>query len=79
MLLYRWLKEVAPSTELRLWYHHDIDKWKQFCTKYKAELKDSEALKELKALVREHKDVTFLYASKNETHNQALALKELIL
>ena len=75
----RWLKEVAPSTALRNWYHHDVEKWEQFCTKYKAELKDSEALAELHTLIREHKDVTLLYGSKDEEHNQALALKEFIL
>src|SRR5579872_1792207 len=75
----RWLKEVAPSTELRNWFQHDPDKWKQFCTKYKAELKDSAALKDLHDLVREHKEVTLLYGAKDEEHNQALALKEFIL
>lgn len=73
-----WLKEVAPSTALRKWFGHDPEKWKQFVSKYKTELKGSEALKELRAGVRKHKTITLLYGAKDEQHNQAVALKQLI-
>jgi uncharacterized protein YeaO (DUF488 family) len=43
-----WLKEIAPSTELRNWFNHEPEKWKEFCTRYKMELKDSAALSELR-------------------------------
>jgi uncharacterized protein YeaO (DUF488 family) len=73
-----WLKEIAPSTELRKWIHADMSKWKQFETKYKKELEDSEALGTLKSIVRKHKTVTLLYTAKGEEQNHALILKELM-
>src|SRR5262249_16007045 len=73
-----WLKEVAPSTELRNWFQHEPENWKAFIPKYKAELKGSEALKELKARVKEHKQVTLLFGAKDEEHNQAVVLKQLL-
>jgi uncharacterized protein YeaO (DUF488 family) len=74
-----WLKEIAPSTELRNWFNHEPEKWKEFCIRYKMELKDSSALPELHALLRIHRDVTLLYAAKDEQHNQALALLQYIV
>jgi uncharacterized protein YeaO (DUF488 family) len=74
-----WLKEVAPSTDLRNWFNHEPEKWKEFCIRYKMELKDSAALSELRTLLRSHRDVTLLYAAKDEQHNQALALQHHIL
>jgi uncharacterized protein YeaO (DUF488 family) len=73
-----WLKEVAPSTELRKWFNHDPEKWTPFKAKYKTELKGSEALKELRALIKKHKTVTLLYGAKDEEHNHALALKQFL-
>src|ERR1700749_2255986 len=70
----KWLKEVAPSTELRKWFHKDMTQWTEFATKYRHELKDNPALEELKADIKEHKTVTLLYAAKDEEHNHALAL-----
>jgi len=74
-----WLKEIAPSTDLRNWFNHEPEKWKEFCIRYKMELKDSAALSELRTLLRGHRDVTLLYAAKDEQHNQALALQHHIL
>ena len=74
-----WLKEIAPSTDLRNWFNHEPEKWKEFCTRYKRELKDSAALSELRALIRSHQDITLLYAAKDEQHNQALALQQHIV
>jgi uncharacterized protein YeaO (DUF488 family) len=73
-----WLKEVAPSNELRKWYDHDPEKWTAFKHAYKKELKDSEALKELIDLLHHHKVVTFLYSSKELERNNAVALKEFV-
>jgi uncharacterized protein YeaO (DUF488 family) len=74
----KWLKEVAPTNELRKWFSHDPEKWKQFITKYHSELKGSDAFKELRSLVKEHKTVTLLYGAKDEEHNQAEALRQFL-
>jgi uncharacterized protein YeaO (DUF488 family) len=73
-----WLKEVAPSTALRQWFNHDPAKWEQFIEKYKKELAGNEAFDALKQLVKKHRKVTLLYASRNETHNHALVLQQLL-
>ena len=72
-----WLKEVAPSTELRKWFGHDPEKWPEFQTKYRAELKDNPALPELRKLCRDG-DVTLVYAAKDESHNDAVVLRQLL-
>jgi uncharacterized protein YeaO (DUF488 family) len=73
----KWLKEVAPSTELRKWFQHDPKKWAQFCTKYREELKGSAALTELRDDIHRHKSVTLLFGAKDEQHNDAVALRDL--
>lgn len=69
-----WLKEVAPSTELRKWFDHDPEKWDSFRKKYYAELKGQPAVKEMKQIIKEHNTVTLLYGAKNENYNHAIAL-----
>ena len=66
-----WLKEVAPSTELRQWFNHDADKWVEFQKRYRA------AFAELKALALQG-DLTLVYSARDETQNQAVVLKQLI-
>ena len=73
-----WLKEVAPSTELRKWFHAGKGSFADFKKKYLAELKENPALKELKSLIKEHKKVTLLYAAKDEKENHALILADLL-
>jgi len=74
-----WMKDVAPSKELRKWYHSNFDKWNEFKKKYKDELKDkSGTLNELKQLIKKNKTVTFVYSSKEEKYNNASALKEFV-
>jgi len=71
-----WLKEIAPSTELRQWYNHDVEKWPEFRKRYFAELKQrGELLDELKQHIAAG-TVTFVFAAKDEQHNSAVALKE---
>jgi len=73
-----WLKEVAPTTELRKWFNHDPKKWKMFCKRYLHELAEKkELLEQLKTLTKK-KNVTLMYGAKNEEYNQARALKEFI-
>lgn len=72
-----WLKEVAPSAELRKWFGHDPEKWIEFKERYHAELKNNPAWSELQSIARrEH--VTLVYAAKDQLHNEAVVLKELL-
>jgi uncharacterized protein YeaO (DUF488 family) len=73
-----WIKDVAPSPDLRKWFGHDPARWKQFKQRYWKELKDKK--KHLDVLRRKAKEgkVTFIYAAHDEEHNGALALKEFI-
>ncbi len=70
-----WLKDVAPSTELRRWFGHDPDKWDEFRLRYQKELKDKDDL--IKLLKRKAKTgtITLIYAARDEEHNGALVLK----
>jgi uncharacterized protein YeaO (DUF488 family) len=73
-----WLKEIAPSQELRKWYNHEIDKWPEFQKKYKDELKANKiAVERLKQLLKKG-NTTFVYGAKDTEHNSALVLKEFI-
>jgi uncharacterized protein YeaO (DUF488 family) len=72
-----WLKEVAPSNELRGWFGHEPEKWAEFQKKYRAELKQ-ETLAALRKLEQEHKKVTLLYGAKSEERNQAVALLKIL-
>jgi uncharacterized protein YeaO (DUF488 family) len=70
-----WLKDAAPSDELRKWFAHDPDKWKEFKRRYAKELDaNKEALEPLLGMVKKG-DVVLLYAAKDEVHNNAVALK----
>ena len=70
-----WLKEVAPSTELRKWFDHRIDRWKQFRTRYFAELDRNSAVQQLRTIC-ERGPVTLLYSARDVEHNQAQVLSE---
>ncbi len=72
-----WLKEVAPSTELRNWFKHDPEKWPEFQKRYRSELKQ-EALDSLRKLEKQHKKVTLLYGAKSDERNQAVALLNIL-
>ena len=73
-----WVKEVAPSTELRQWFAHDPEKWAEFQKRYRAELKDNPALPELKALASGEGHLTLVYAAKDEQYNDAVVLKQVL-
>lgn len=73
-----WLKEVAPTAELRRWYGHDVDKWPQFRQRYIAELRNNPAAEDLRRQLRDKKTVTFVYAARDPEHNSATALKSFI-
>ncbi|MEO7264476.1 MAG: DUF488 domain-containing protein [Ferruginibacter sp.] len=71
-----WLKEIAPSTELRKWFNHDPGKWKEFKKRYQQELKKNK--EQVSLLNEQHKkgEVTLVYGAKDEEHNEALVLQE---
>ena len=75
-----WLKEIAPSTELRQWFHNSdrTDRWEQFKAKYLLELTQNRVVAELKDIVDQNDTVTLLYAVNDERQNHALILKEFI-
>lgn len=70
-----WLKDTAPSNELRKWFGHDPDKWQEFQRRYSSELAErKEAVQSLLDAAGKSV-VTLLYSAKDEEHNQAVALK----
>ncbi len=71
-----WLKDIAPTTELRKWFGHDPDKWKEFQKKYHQELKKNN---EQVSLLNEYLKkgiVTLVYGARDEEHNEARVIKE---
>jgi len=69
-----WLKEIAPSDELRKWFGHEPERWAEFQKRYKAELEgNGEAVAQLRGLLRDGK-ATLLYGAHDEAHNNAVAL-----
>ncbi|MBP6216344.1 MAG: DUF488 domain-containing protein [Luteimonas sp.] len=72
-----WLKEVAPSTELRQWFGHDPAKWAEFRKRYRAELKGNPAWAQLESLSHQKK-LTLVYAARDQVHNEAAVLQELL-
>ncbi len=73
-----WLKEIAPSDELRKWFGHDPARWAEFRTRYREELKGhGELIDRLRAEARTG-TVTLLFAAKDEEHNNAVVLKEIL-
>ena len=73
-----WLKNLAPSTELRKWYGHEPSRWAQFRKRYLAELEAMDDVVALLKYVTKEKAVTFVYAASDEKRNSALILKELL-
>ena len=73
-----WLKDVAPSSELRKWFGHDPAKWKQFQVRYRKELRENkDALELLKEKTKEC-TATLVYGARDEEHNEALVLKMIL-
>jgi uncharacterized protein YeaO (DUF488 family) len=73
-----WLKDVAPSTDLRKWFGHDPTKWNEFQVRYRAELREKkDIIKLLKKEAQEH-SVTLVYGARDEQHNEARVLKTIL-
>ena len=73
-----WLKEVAPSTELRKWFGHEADKWTGFQKRYGAELKNNNEQLSLLRKEAAKGPITLLYAARDEEHNEAIILQGLL-
>jgi uncharacterized protein YeaO (DUF488 family) len=74
-----WMKEIAPSNELRKWFGHDPGRWNEFKKRYRDELKEKkELIKQLNTLEKIHKTVTLVYSARDEKHNNALVLRDLL-
>lgn len=75
----QWLKDLAPSKELRQWFGHDPEKWAEFRRRYHAELDaNREALASLDELLKRESRLTLLFGARDEQHNNAIALAEYI-
>jgi len=70
-----WLKDVAPSTELRKWFSHDPDKWRTFQRRYFAELDEKPEVLEAIFMALRRGRVTLIFSSHDMDHNNAVALK----
>lgn len=75
-----WEKDLAPSTDLRRWFAHEPERWKEFVARYRAELASpaaAVAVARLRKLASRRK-VTLVYAASDETHNNAVALRTIL-
>ena len=79
LVLAGWLKEVAPSDALRRWFGHEPERWEEFRCRYRDELKAQQvAMRPLRDALKRG-PVTLVYSAHDETHNQALVLREFLL
>lgn len=75
----QWLRDIAPSTELRRWFGHDADLWNEFQRRYRSEVKhNDEQLQELLRLT-DKGTVTLVFGARDEEHNDAVVLKQILI
>lgn len=74
-----WIRDVAPSTELRRWFDHEVERWPEFVARYRRELASHGDLLDLILdLERQHDTVTLLFGARDELHNEAEVLAEVL-
>lgn len=73
-----WLKEIAPSPNLRTWFGHRPERFETFSKRYESELAKNPAVTELRRIIAEHPIVTLLYGAKDPNINQAVVLQKFI-
>lgn|SRR5512143_1450315 len=73
-----WVKEVAPSTELRKWFHHDPTRWAEFGARYRKELRKQEDALDLLRQNASRGTVTLVYSARDPERNQAVVLKRVL-
>ena len=75
----RWMKEIAPSAELREWFGHDEARWQEFRSRYTKELRrHKHLLTELRSIAR-RRPLTLVYSARDEEHNDAVVLRHALL
>ncbi len=74
-----WLKEIAPSDVLRKWFGHDPARWEEFRRRYRGELESQGELLERLRAEAKRGTVTLLFAAKDEEHNNAVVIQELLI
>lgn len=74
-----WLRDVAPSTELRKEFRHDPDRFADFAERYRVELDANPAIEALRETVKAHDVVTLVYAAHDTEHNQAIVLRDYLV
>ena len=74
-----WLKDIAPTTQLRKWFGHDPSRWAEFRRRYHLELEaNQDAIKQLHEIMKKRR-VTLIYSAHDQEHNQAVALAEYLI
>lgn len=76
-----WFKDIGPSDELRKWFDHDPDKFEEFSKKYREELQGGNqkaSYDKLKEIQKNNSTITLLFGAKDEKHNQAVVLQEML-
>jgi uncharacterized protein YeaO (DUF488 family) len=74
-----WMKEIAPSSALRKWFGHEPGRWQEFRRRYQSEIRQHpEQFEQLRTLAR-HGPITLVFAARDEAHNDAVVLKDLLL
>ncbi|GBD39800.1 hypothetical protein HRbin37_02086 [bacterium HR37] len=75
-----WLKDLAPSHDLRKWFSHDLKKWEEFKKRYELELEEPEKQNLLKQLAQKalNQNITLLYSARDTKHNSAVVLKQIL-
>src|SRR4051812_6887085 len=74
----RWMKEIAPSTELRRWFGHDPERWPEFQRRYREELRRNEELVREIAKLASRGRVTLVYGARDDAHNDAVVLAAVV-
>lgn len=75
-----WCKDLAPSSDLRKWFGHKVEHWEKFASDYKQELQDPACQERMREILQaaDGKNITLLYAAKDEQHNQAILLADIL-
>lgn len=80
LALHAWMKDLAPSTELRLKFGHEVSHWRSFVSAYKKELRSATSRQLIADLVKiaTHRNMTLIYGARDEEHNNAVVLKSVL-
>jgi uncharacterized protein YeaO (DUF488 family) len=73
-----WLKEIAPSTALRMWFNHDPEKWQVFKSRYFEELATNDSVQDLLKACENNSVITLLFAAREQNYNHAVVLKSFL-